>query len=111
MSPDQQLVAEAVQATADALNVTTAEIFGETRPQNIAHARHIAMWLCRHHYKMTFTAIGQHIGNRDHGTALHACKKIDRFRTDKTFAQALDRLAQKLPPHPGCNPLADPTRR
>ena len=46
------------------------------RTNNIAHPRMLAMFLCCRDTDLTLSEIGRHFGNRDHGTVIHARKKI-----------------------------------
>lgn len=42
-------------------------------------------------------AVGQHFGNRDHTTVLHACRRTELLReTDPAIAQGLEELLQQL---------------
>lgn len=107
MTPNAQLAVHAIQAAAEACGVTADQIAGETRHKNIAYARHIAMHLCRVHYGITLAETGELIGNRDHSTVIHACKRIARLSADPKFTDALNTIARHLPKRPACNTLAD----
>ncbi len=47
------------------------------RTKEIAHARQVAMFLCRDLTNFSLPKIGEGFGNRDHTTVMHACDKIN----------------------------------
>ena len=41
--------------------------------------------------------IGNYIGQRDHATVLHACKKVvDLMETDKHFRKSVEEIEERL---------------
>lgn len=56
--------------------VSTKEIKGTKRVQNIVLARQVAMYLAREMTDNSLPKIGKEFGNRDHSTVLHAYNKI-----------------------------------
>jgi chromosomal replication initiator protein len=46
------------------------------RPASIAFPRQVAMFLSRSLTKGSLMEIGEAFGGRDHGTVIHACKKV-----------------------------------
>ena len=52
------------------------------RPANIAFPRQVAMFISRRLTKCSLQDIGEAFGGRDHGTVIHACKKV-QVRMDK----------------------------
>ncbi|MCH7488442.1 MAG: chromosomal replication initiator protein DnaA [Chloroflexi bacterium] len=59
-------------------NVSQQQIVSVSRARDITYARHIAMYLLRHHGSRPLTEIGKLLGGRDHSTVLHACRRIER---------------------------------
>ncbi|MCH8025235.1 MAG: chromosomal replication initiator protein DnaA [Chloroflexi bacterium] len=59
-------------------NVSQQQIASASRARDITYARHIAMYLLRHHGSRPLSEIGQLLGGRDHSTVLHACRRIER---------------------------------
>ena len=47
------------------------------RPANIAFARQVAMFLSRKLTHSSLMEIGDAFGGRDHGTVIHAVKKVE----------------------------------
>ena len=58
------------------------DMVGKSREQRLAFPRQIAMYLLREEAKCSFPAIGNHLGGRDHTTAMHACNKISTMLKD-----------------------------
>lgn len=58
-------------------HLTTSDMIGEKRTKSIAYARQIAMYISRKLTKLSTTQIGKQFGNREHGTVMHAVKKIE----------------------------------
>ncbi|HLA19178.1 MAG TPA: helix-turn-helix domain-containing protein, partial [Dehalococcoidia bacterium] len=46
-----------------------------------ADARHIAMYLLRDDAQLQLKDIGRLLGNRDHSTVIHGCRKISTYVT------------------------------
>jgi len=67
------------------------------RPANIARARQIAMFLSREMTQNSLTDIGENFGGRDHGTVIHACKKVEsNLKTDDYIKGEVEFLRAKL---------------
>jgi len=64
------------RAVADHYDVRLADMTSRRRPASIAFPRQIAMYLSRSLTKGSLMEIGEAFGGRDHGTVIHACKKI-----------------------------------
>lgn len=72
----QRLVAEHYE-------IRLADMSSRRRPASIAIPRQIAMYLSRRMTKCSLIEIGEAFGGRDHGTVIHAVKKVkDRMETD-----------------------------
>ena len=78
---------------ADYYNLSTTQLVSKVRTNNIATARHIAMYLCRSILDVPFIQIGQEFGGRDHSTVINACEKIEKsLKTDEQYKKAIDEL-------------------
>lgn len=63
------------------------------RTNNIAHPRMLAMFLCCRNTDLTLSEIGRHFGNRDHGTVIHARKKImEAVRNNPKIKTVIDEI-------------------
>lgn len=66
------------------------------RTREIAQARQIAMYLCKHYTKAPLATIGSAVGGKNHATVLHACKAVSNLiDTDKIFKQQIEDI-QKI---------------
>ena len=71
-------IGEIQRRVADYFDIRLADMTSKRRPENIAFPRQIAMYLARQLTDHSLSAIGDAFGGRDHGTVLHACRKIDQ---------------------------------
>jgi chromosomal replication initiator protein len=84
-------------AVARHMHVTVAELKGKSRVQHLAHARSLAMTLCRRLTPASYAEIGRFFGGRDHTTALHACQKIESLaQQDGETSRVLAELALQI---------------
>jgi chromosomal replication initiator protein len=65
------------KVTADYFSMEISDLTGPRRPADIAWARQLAMYLTRELTKSAYQDIGRAFGNRDHGTVMHACRKVE----------------------------------
>jgi len=72
-------VEEIQKVVADAFNVTSADLRGDLRTQNVVYPRQLAMYLCRELTDLSLPKIGQRFGGRDHTTVHYAEGKIARL--------------------------------
>lgn len=73
--------------------VSKKDVLGEDRRQNIALARQVAMYLCRHMLGLSYPALGRSFGGKDHSTVIYSVKKIHEIQEDaKDMKQLLKDL-------------------
>lgn len=70
------------RVVADHYNVKIALLRSKKRDKDIAHARHVAMYLARTLTNASLPQIGKLFGDRDHTSVLHACNKIKGLLED-----------------------------
>ncbi|MDP2849022.1 MAG: DnaA/Hda family protein [Humidesulfovibrio sp.] len=63
--------------------VSKKDVLGEDRRQNIALARQVAMYLCRHMLGLSYPALGRSFGGKDHSTVIYSVKKINEIQEDE----------------------------
>ncbi|MBP7005810.1 chromosomal replication initiator protein DnaA [Patescibacteria group bacterium] len=81
-------------------DVPLDDLLGKSRERRFALPRQIAMYLLREELKCSFPAIGDHLGSRDHTTAMHACEKVTGLaQNDEQTKQDLARLREHLYNH------------
>lgn len=82
---------------AEHFDIRLADMTSRKRPANIARARQIAMFLTREMTPNSLADIGENFGGRDHGTVIHACKKIENdLNTDDFMKGEVQFLRSKL---------------
>ncbi|MFH1620495.1 MAG: chromosomal replication initiator protein DnaA [Patescibacteria group bacterium] len=86
-----------IEAVISYYDITYDEMLGKSREKRLAYPRQIAMYLLREEAKCSYPAIGNHLGGRDHTTALHACNKITGLvKVDEQLKRDLAILREKL---------------
>ncbi|MDO4762672.1 MAG: chromosomal replication initiator protein DnaA [Corynebacterium sp.] len=87
IAPDQQSVeitAPTIQAvTAEFFNISVEQLISTTKSRPIAHARQLAMYLCRELTELSLPKIGEYFGGKDHTTVMYAERKIRKEITEK----------------------------
>ena len=67
------------------------------KTQEVALARQVAMYLCRHLTNNSLKAIGESFGGRDHSTVIHACGLIaENLKKDYDFKIKVDEVINSL---------------
>ncbi|MGE9266702.1 MAG: chromosomal replication initiator protein DnaA [Verrucomicrobiales bacterium] len=89
---------DAIQKTvAEFYDIRVADMMSRRRPARIAFPRQIAMYLTRELTKMSLMEIGEAFGRRDHGTVIHACKRIKaEMEKDAKTAAEISKLISQL---------------
>jgi len=74
-----------------------ADMTSRRRPAKIAYARQIAMFLSRELTRSSLKEVGEAFGGRDHGTIIHACRKIQGdMDSDHQTKQSVNTLKAQL---------------
>jgi chromosomal replication initiator protein len=69
------------------------DLRGNRRTQDVAYARHIAMYLARELTEASLPQIGEKFGGRHHSTVIHAVDKVERQLKDGHDPQLQDLVA------------------
>lgn len=93
-----QITIEQIQkASADYYGINLGDMKSRRRPASIAFPRQVAMYLSRQLTKLSLVEIGDAFGKRDHGTVIHACKKVKAdMETDVEVKGAVEKLTAQL---------------
>ncbi len=90
-------IADIERAVADRYNLKGTLLRSKKRTKEIAHARHVAMYLARTLTKASLPQIGKNFGDRDHTSVLHACNKIKGMvEDDWRFKEEVEQLIRTL---------------
>lgn len=85
-------VKDVVRIIADFFNIKEESIYEKTRHKEVIRPRQIIMYILREDFNISYPAIGQKLGGRDHTTVIHSCEKI---KTDlKQDQNLLDEINQ-----------------
>lgn len=86
-----------INVVAEFYGVGLDDITGKSREKRLAGPRQIIMFLLRQELKMSYPAIGDELGGRDHTTAMHAHTKIGTgIENDLKLKQDVEAIKQKL---------------
>ncbi len=78
-------------------NLSLDEILSKNREKKVSLPRQVIMYLMREELKMSYPAIGDELGGRDHTTAMHAHEKIAaEVEADLKIRQEIEYLKQRL---------------
>ncbi len=94
----RQVTIDTIQkAVAEHYDVRLADMTSRRRPASIAFPRQVAMYLSRNLTKGSLMEIGEAFGGRDHGTVIHACKKItELIGAEPSMKEAIARIESQL---------------
>jgi len=99
--PKKQItIAQIITSVTEHFNVKLSDLQGKRRSRSITYPRQISMYLARQLTPHSLEEIGGYFGGRDHTTALHACRTIDRLcnhdeNSRATVNQLLNTLTQQ----------------
>jgi chromosomal replication initiator protein len=90
-------IAAVAKAVADHLNLKPESLNEQTRKQEIASARQIAMYLCHRYTSHSLKMVGAHFGGKDHSAVSHASKAVEKkMLADLTYKSLVEALKAKL---------------
>ena len=91
-------IADIERVVADRYRLKGALLRSKKRNKEIAHARHVAMYLARTLTNASLPQIGKNFGDRDHTSVLHACNKIKGMvEDDWRFKEEVEQLIRVAP--------------
>ena len=104
---------------AEEWGTTWSDLIGPSRTAHLIRPRFVVAWLCKTAGHWSYPEIGRLLGNRDHTTAMHACRRVDGWRDrDAGFRLVTDQLLdmariilcapQKMPADALAEPDAQP---
>ncbi|MDK8450571.1 chromosomal replication initiator protein DnaA [Corynebacterium mastitidis] len=72
-----------IEVTAEYFGITTDALCGVGKTRAVAHARQLAMYLCRELTDLSLPRIGAQFGGKDHTTVMYADRKIRKEMKEK----------------------------
>ncbi len=98
LSEEKQITLESIaKATSQHFKIPLPDLRSKSRNKDIAHARHIAIYLSRKLIKATQQDIGRYYGGRDHTSIIHAEKKIQtQIKTSPSLSRNVLEIENSL---------------
>ncbi|WP_184017135.1 chromosomal replication initiator protein DnaA [Haloferula luteola] len=94
----RQVTIDSIQRlVAEHFDIRLADMTSRRRPASIAGPRQVAMYLSRTLTKSSLIEIGEAFGGRDHGTVIHAVRKVaGLMETDGELRDRVERIQSDL---------------
>jgi chromosomal replication initiator protein len=90
-------VTDVVDKIARFYDIEPASIYEKTRRKEVVKPRQLIMFILREDFQVSYPAIGQKLGGRDHTTVIHSCEKIKReVKDDKELEDEVTQIRQLL---------------
>ncbi|MFZ2522878.1 MAG: chromosomal replication initiator protein DnaA [Minisyncoccia bacterium] len=84
---------EVVKTVAEFYNIDEQLIYDKTRKKEIIKPRQIIMYILREDFNISYPAIGEKLGGRDHTTVMHSCEKVKNdIKADEILVQEINQL-------------------
>lgn len=98
MPPRSQVEPEAlIDLVVHYYGLTLADLASNSRKKPLVQARQVAMYLLREDLDLSFAAIGQLLGDRDHATVIYGVRKVtDLLETDEALKREIAQLREQL---------------
>jgi len=94
---DKPDVEQIIRSVGEQMQVRPQDIKGERRQQGIARARQVAMYLTRRITGLSYPAIGEKFGGKDHSTVINAEQRIEQLmREDDELRATVESLLRRL---------------
>jgi chromosomal replication initiator protein len=95
--PEKVTIEQVIETVAGYYRVTIDALRSTSRSRTVAFPRQIAMYLARTMTDHSLVEIGQAFGGRDHGTVIHAARRVEqRIEDSKEIRQAVAMLSTRL---------------
>ncbi|CCO23073.1 DnaA ATPase domain-containing protein [Maridesulfovibrio hydrothermalis] len=78
-----------IESVSEHFKLKPSDLTGSKRHKMTAHARQIAMYLCRELLGISYPALGRVFGGKDHSTVLYSVKKIHKLQKDDKVLKRL----------------------
>jgi chromosomal replication initiator protein len=92
--PDVEAI---IRVVGEQMQVKPNDIKGDRRQQGIARARQVAMYITRKITNLSFPAIGEKFGGKDHSTVINAEQRVEQLMGDEPeFRNLVESLMRRL---------------
>ncbi|MDE5868244.1 MAG: chromosomal replication initiator protein DnaA, partial [Anaeroplasmataceae bacterium] len=87
----------ALSVIASTYQISTADLVGKSRNSKYVLPRHIAMYILKNNFGLTYSKIGSILNGRDHTTVMNGCTKIEEeIKTNQQLKMAIDSILKKV---------------
>ncbi|MCH7529674.1 chromosomal replication initiator protein DnaA [Patescibacteria group bacterium] len=84
---------DVIKKVADFYNIEENSIYEKTRRKEVVKPRQVIMYILREDFSISYPAIGEKLGGRDHTTVIHSCEKVrNELKVDNTLSQELSQI-------------------
>lgn len=95
--PSHQNYDNALSVIASTYQISVADLLGKSRNAKFVLPRHIAMYILKTTYQLTYSKIGSILNGRDHTTIMNGCNRIEEeLKTDAQLKMAIDSILKKV---------------
>jgi chromosomal replication initiator protein len=86
-----------INTVSEHLNISVDDILSKKRSQDVANARQIVMYICRHYTVLSLQSIGNAVGGKDHTTVINGINRVEsKLADDYQFKSSVDAIIKKL---------------
>jgi chromosomal replication initiator protein len=86
-------IKDVVRRVAEFYDIDESSIYEKTRKKEVVKPRQLIMYLMREDYSVSYPAIGEKLGGRDHTTVIHSCEKVKQdLLRDPGLQQEIDQI-------------------
>lgn len=86
-----------IARTCEHFDVKRADLLSKKRTKDLVRPRHIAIYLCQKHTKLSATELARRFGVKDHSTISHAVKQVRlQLSTNEAYRHAFEAFEQTL---------------
>lgn len=90
-------VSDVVDKVARFYSIEPASIYEKTRRKEVVKPRQLIMYILREDFQVSYPAIGQKLGGRDHTTVIHSCEKVKReIKVDQELEDEVSQIRALL---------------
>src|SRR3989344_390463 len=90
-------IKDVVKTISEYYGVDEDSIYNKTRRKEVVRPRQVIMYILREDFNISFPAIGEKIGGRDHTTVIHSYEKIrGEVKNDLLLSQEISQLRSML---------------
>jgi chromosomal replication initiator protein len=90
-------IKDIVKVVCDFYGLNEDYIYNKTRKKEVVKPRQVIMFLLREDFGISFPAIGEKLGGRDHTTAIHSYEKVrEEIKSNTVLSQEINQIRTML---------------